>query len=35
MATYSANHPGVDPTATPQAPNDLNLQNAIAAAWHS
>ena len=34
MATYSANNPGFDPTAVSQAPNDPNLQNAIAAAWH-
>jgi Ca2+-binding RTX toxin-like protein len=34
MATYAANNPGFDPTAVTQAPNDPNLQNAIAAAWH-
>jgi hypothetical protein len=34
MATYTANNPGFDPTAVSQAPNDTNLQSAIAAAWH-
>jgi hypothetical protein len=36
MATFSAGNPGFDPTASTfsQAPNDANLQNAIAAAWH-
>jgi len=33
MATYSTNHPGFDPTAVAQAPNDPTLQNAIAAHW--
>ena len=37
MATYSANNPGFDPTASgnTQAPNDPTLQAAIAAAWHA
>jgi hypothetical protein len=35
MATYTAAHPGFDPTAVAQAPNDNALQTAIAAAWHS
>jgi hypothetical protein len=34
MAAYAANNPGFDPTAVPQAPNDPNLQNAIASSWH-
>ena len=34
MATYSAAHPGFDPTAVAQAPNDAALHAAIAAAWH-
>jgi hypothetical protein len=36
MATYSANNHGFSPTASgnTQAPNDPNLQAAIAAAWH-
>jgi hypothetical protein len=36
MATYSANNPGFNPTSSSntQAPNDPNLQAAIAAAWH-
>ena len=34
MATYSSNNPGFNPTAVSQAPNNSNLQAAIAAAWH-
>ena len=36
MATYSANNPGFDPTSSSitTVPNNTNLQNAIAAAWH-
>ncbi len=34
MATYSAAHPGFDPTAVAQAPNDAALHAAIAASWH-
>jgi hypothetical protein len=34
MATYSANNPGFNPATASQAPNDANLQGAIAAAWH-
>jgi len=36
MATYSANNPGFDPTASSntQAPNDPALQTALASAWH-
>jgi len=34
MATYSAGHPGFDPTAVAQAPNDAALHAAIASAWH-
>jgi len=34
MASYSAAHPGFDPTAVAQAPNDASLHAAIAAAWH-
>jgi hypothetical protein len=36
MATYSADNPGFNPTASTsaQAPNDPTLQAAIAAAWH-
>jgi serralysin len=34
MATYSAGHPGFDPTAVAQAPHDAALHAAIAAAWH-
>jgi hypothetical protein len=37
MATYSANNPGFDPTASSihTIPNDTNLQSSVAAAWHS
>jgi hypothetical protein len=37
MATYSANNPGFDPTASgvSSVPNDANLQNSLAAAWHA
>jgi serralysin len=35
MATYSSSHPGFDATAVAQAPSDLSLQGAIAAAWHT
>ncbi len=37
MATYSANNPGFDPTTSglSSIPNDANLQNSIAAAWHA
>jgi serralysin len=34
MATYSSGHPGFDPTAVAQAPNDAALHAAIAASWH-
>jgi hypothetical protein len=34
MATYSAAHPGFDPTQVSQHPTDTALQNAVAAAWH-
>ncbi|MGZ5904289.1 MAG: Mbeg1-like protein [Reyranella sp.] len=34
MATYSAGHPGFDPTNVAQAPNDAALHAAIAASWH-
>jgi hypothetical protein len=36
MATYSANNPGFDPTASNihTIPNDTNLQSSVAAAWH-
>jgi hypothetical protein len=34
MATYSAAHPGFDPTTVAQAPNDAALHAAIAASWH-
>jgi hypothetical protein len=34
LASYAANNPGFNPTAVSQAPDDTNLQNAIAAAWH-
>jgi hypothetical protein len=34
MGTYSAANPTFDPTTASQAPNDANLQSAIAAAWH-
>lgn len=34
MATFQANNPGFDPTATAQAPSDPTLQAAIAANWH-
>jgi hypothetical protein len=34
MASYSAAHPGFDPTAVTQTPNDAALHAAIAAAWH-
>jgi serralysin len=34
MATYSAAHPGFDPTAVAQTPNDAALHAAIAASWH-
>ena len=34
MAIYSASHPGFDPTAVGQAPNEHALQNVIASAWH-
>jgi Ca2+-binding RTX toxin-like protein len=34
MASFTANHPGFDPTTVSQAPDDPNLQNAIAASWH-
>ena len=34
MASYSAAHPGFDPTAVAQSPNDAALHAAIAAAWH-
>jgi len=34
MATYSTGHPGFDPTAVAQTPNDAALHAAIAAAWH-
>jgi serralysin len=35
MATYSSAHPGFDATAVAQAPGDVSLQGAIAAAWHT
>jgi serralysin len=35
MATYSAGHPGFDPTTVTQAPDDSALQGVIAAAWHA
>lgn len=37
MATYSANNPGFDPTASSvnTIPNDTNLQSSIASAWHA
>ncbi len=37
MASYSANHPGFDPTSAGNAalPNDPALQASIAAAWHA
>ena len=35
MAAYSTGHPGFDPSAVAQAPNDPALQGAIAAAWHA
>jgi len=37
MATYSTNNPGFDPTSSSNttAPNDTNLQNAMASAWHA
>ncbi|WP_051380413.1 hypothetical protein [Bradyrhizobium sp. WSM1743] len=37
MATYSAGHPGFDPTSSGNntLPNDTSLQNAIGQAWHS
>jgi hypothetical protein len=37
MATYSANNPGFDPTASgvSKIPNDSNLQTTLAAAWHA
>jgi hypothetical protein len=35
MATYAANDPGFNPTTATAMPNDPNLQNAIAVAWHS
>ena len=35
MATYSANNHGFNPQTATAMPNDTNLQNAIAAAWHS
>ncbi|HEX2652024.1 MAG TPA: calcium-binding protein, partial [Xanthobacteraceae bacterium] len=34
MAAYSAANPGFDPTTATQAPDDSNLQTAIATAWH-
>jgi len=34
MASYSAAHPGFDPTAVAQTPNDAALHAAIAASWH-
>ena len=34
MATYSAKHPGFDPTALSKAPSDTTLQGVITAAWH-
>jgi len=34
MATYSANHPGFDPTQASQMPNDPTLQSTLASAWH-
>jgi hypothetical protein len=34
MAAYAGNNPGFDPTTAAQQPNDSQLQNAIAAAWH-
>ena len=34
MASYSAAHPGFDPTAVAHAPNDAALHAAITAAWH-
>jgi Ca2+-binding RTX toxin-like protein len=34
MASYSAANPGFDPASATQTPNDFNLQNAIANAWH-
>jgi hypothetical protein len=36
MATYSANNPGFDPTASGAStvPNDTSLQTAVSAAWH-
>jgi hypothetical protein len=33
MASYSG-QTGFDPTSASQAPNEFNLQGAIAAAWH-
>jgi Ca2+-binding RTX toxin-like protein len=34
MATYSANHPGFNPTTASQMPNDSTLQSTIASSWH-
>ena len=34
MATYSTNNPSFNPVTATQAPNNSNLQGAIAAAWH-
>src|SRR5262245_18875815 len=33
MAAYTASHPGFDPTAVAQAPNDPTLPGGIAGAW--
>jgi hypothetical protein len=37
MATYSANNPGFDPTASgvSSVPHDTNLQTTLGAAWHA
>jgi hypothetical protein len=37
MATYSAANPGFDPTSSSIAtvPNNADLQNALAASWHT
>ncbi|MGY3448388.1 calcium-binding protein [Bradyrhizobium sp. USDA 4353] len=34
MATYAQTHPGFDPTATSQLPDDAHLHDQVAAAWH-
>jgi hypothetical protein len=34
MTAYAAANPGFDPALASQVPNDPNLQNALAAAWH-